>query len=370
MHVGYSAVFQNPENALSDREVWDQEIRMVEEAEDLGFDSIWTVEHHFTDYTMCPDPVQFLTWVAGKTNLQLGTAVIVLPWHDPMRVAEQVTMLDNLSDGRLILGIGRGLARIEYEGFRVDMNSSRERFLEYAKMLIEGLEQGYVEHDGEFVQQPRRDIRPTPEHSFKGRTYAAAVSPEGMPLMAQLGIGLLVIPQKPWDIVESDFAAYHGEWVNHHTAPPPPPLSGGFCWVDTNADRAEEKALEHICNYYGTVMKHYEFGPKRPHEGVKGYEFYEGISKYIDRHGARGAAEDFARLMPFGTPDQVLEKIQFIKDKIGIAAFFPNLCFAGMNWTEARRNRDLFATEVLPVLKEWDAPPVGLAATELAAAAA
>ena len=90
---------------------------MVEEAEDLGFDSIWTVEHHFTDYTMCPDPVQFLTWVAGKTNLQLGTAVIVLPWHDPMRVAEQVTVLDNLSDGRLILGIGRGLARIEYEGF-------------------------------------------------------------------------------------------------------------------------------------------------------------------------------------------------------------------------------------------------------------
>ena len=128
--------------------------------------------------------------------------------------------------------------------------------------------------------------------------------------------------------------------------------------------------MEHICNYYGTVMKHYEFGPKRPHEGVKGYEFYEGISKYIDRHGARGAAEDFARLMPFGTPDQVLEKIQVIRDKIDMAAFVPNLSFAGMTWTEARRNRDLFATEVLPVLKEWDAPPVGLAATELATAAA
>ena len=88
-------------------------------------------------------------------------------------------------------------------------------------MLIEGLEQGYVEHDGDFVQQPRREIRPRPEHSFKGRTYAAAVSPEGMPLMAQLGIGLLVIPQKPWEIVEADFAAYQGEWVKHHTAPPP-----------------------------------------------------------------------------------------------------------------------------------------------------
>jgi|TARA_B110000495_G_C22958268_1_gene561566 alkanesulfonate monooxygenase SsuD/methylene tetrahydromethanopterin reductase-like flavin-dependent oxidoreductase (luciferase family) len=362
MHVGYSVAFQNPENALTDKEVWDQEMRMVEEAEDLGFDSVWTVEHHFTDYTMCPDPLQLLTWVASRTNLMVGTGVVVLPWHDPVRVAEQITLLDNLSGGRLILGVGRGIARVEYEGFRIPMDTSRERFLEYARMIIDGLENGYMEHDGEFVQQPRRDLRPAPQHSFRGRTYAAAVSPEGMPLMAQLGIGLLVIPQKPWDVVEEDFAAYNQEWKLHHDFAPPPPLSGGFCFVDSNAGRAEEKALEHMCNYYGTVMKHYEFGSKRPHEGVKGYEFYEGISKYIDRHGGSGAAEDFARLMPFGTPDQVLEKIQFIRDKIGIAAFFPNLSFAGMSYTEARRNRDLFAKEVLPVLKEWDSPPVGLAA--------
>jgi hypothetical protein len=67
--------------------------------------------------------------------------------------------------------------------------------------------------------------------------------------------------------------------------------------------------------------------------------------------------------MPFGTPDQVLEKIQHIREKIGIAAFFPNFSFAGMSYTEARRNRDLFAKEVLPVLKEWDTPSVGISAT-------
>ena len=68
--------------------------------------------------------------------------MIVLPWHDPMRVAEAVTMLDNLSGGRLILGIGRGLARVEYEGFRVDMDTSRERFVAYAQVVLEGLERG------------------------------------------------------------------------------------------------------------------------------------------------------------------------------------------------------------------------------------
>jgi alkanesulfonate monooxygenase SsuD/methylene tetrahydromethanopterin reductase-like flavin-dependent oxidoreductase (luciferase family) len=225
MHVGYSVAFQNPENALSDREVWEQEMRMVEEAEDLGFDSVWTVEHHFTDYTMCPDPLQLLGWVAARTNLQVGTGVIVLPWNDPTRLVERIAMLDNLSGGRLVLGIGRGLARIEYEGFRVPMDSSRERFLEYARVIIEGLEQGFVEFDGEYIQQPRRDIRPAPQHSFKGRTYAASVSPEGMPLMAELGVGLLVIPQKPWDVVEEDFRVYGEEWSKHHTHAPPPAVT-------------------------------------------------------------------------------------------------------------------------------------------------
>lgn len=67
MHVGYAPLFQNPDNALSDAEVYRQELRLVEMAEPLGFDSVWSVEHHFTDYTMCPDVVQFLSYMAGKT---------------------------------------------------------------------------------------------------------------------------------------------------------------------------------------------------------------------------------------------------------------------------------------------------------------
>ena len=115
MHVGYGVSFQNPDNALSDAEVYQNEVRMAEMAEPLGFDSIWSVEHHFDDYTMCPDVLQFLTYMAGRTkNAKLGSMVVVLPWHDPIRVAEQVSVLDHLSNGRLILGLGRGLARIEF----------------------------------------------------------------------------------------------------------------------------------------------------------------------------------------------------------------------------------------------------------------
>ena len=88
MHVGMSPIFQNPYNARPDAEVYRQEVRRAEMAEGLGFDSFWAIEHHFTDYTMIPDPVQFLTYMAGLTQKALlGTSVIVFPWHDRKRVA-------------------------------------------------------------------------------------------------------------------------------------------------------------------------------------------------------------------------------------------------------------------------------------------
>ena len=154
MHVGMATVFQNPQKSRTDREVYRQELRLADLAEPLGFESIWGVEHHFTDYTMCPDVLQFLTYMAGRTaRAQLGSMVVVLPWHDPMRVAEEVSMLDNISDGRLILGLGRGAGKVEFDGFRLPMDESRDRFVESAEMLLRGLESGYCEYDGKFIKQ-------------------------------------------------------------------------------------------------------------------------------------------------------------------------------------------------------------------------
>ena len=80
MHVGYTAVFQNPFNQLSDTEVYRQEMRLCDLAVELGLESLWTVEHHFDDYTMCPSPVQWLSYHAGKhPKTLLGSGVIVLP---------------------------------------------------------------------------------------------------------------------------------------------------------------------------------------------------------------------------------------------------------------------------------------------------
>lgn len=357
MHVGYAPLFQNPDNALSDAEVYRQELRLVEMAEPLGFDSVWSVEHHFTDYTMCPDVVQFLSYMAGKTkHVKLGSMVIVLPWHDPIRVAEQISLLDHLSGGRMILGLGRGLARVEYEGFRLDQNEGRQRFVEYADLLLNGLEKGYIE-GGMLVNQPRRDIRPYPSRSFRGRTYAAAVSPESMPIMAKLGVALLVVPQKPWDVVQKDFEVYHKVYREVNGTDAPQPFCGGFFFVDENKNRAEEMANKYIGRYYHTAMKHYEMTSEQ-FGSYKGYEFYSGVGKYITCHGMDGAAQDFAKLMPWGTPDQVLEKLTFIKDTINMNGIICHFSYAGMPYDDAERNMRCFVKHVLPELKKWQTTPL------------
>jgi alkanesulfonate monooxygenase SsuD/methylene tetrahydromethanopterin reductase-like flavin-dependent oxidoreductase (luciferase family) len=358
MHTGYGLVIQNPGNQFRDHDVWRNEVRLAEMAEPLGFDSIWCVEHHFDDYTMCPDVLQFLTYMAGRTqHAKLGSAVVVLPWHDPIRVAEQVSVLDNLSNGRMILGLGRGLARIEYEGFRIDQNEGRNLFTEYAELLIDALEKGYME-GGRYTNQPRREIRPFPFKSFKGRTYAAAVSPESMPIMAKLGIGLMVIPQKPWEAVKEDFKVYHRAWREHHgTTAPPKPISGGFIFVDENKDRAEEQATKWLAANYRSVIKHYEmtsekFGTHR------GYEFYSNITHFIAKHGIDGAAAGFVNLMPWGTPDQVVEKLATIRNTIDANAFLLNFSYGGMPYDEAERNLRCFVKHVLPEVKWWQGEPL------------
>src|SRR5580704_2269718 len=358
MHVGTTVIFQGQNDARTDREVYRNDLHLGDLAEPLGFDSLWGVEHHFTNYTMCPDVLQYLTYFAGRTqHIRLGSMVVVLPWHHPMRVAEQVAMLDHMSNGRVILGIGRGVARVEFGGFGLDQNNSRDMFVEFGRMLLEGLERGYCEFDGKMVNQERRNIRPAPFKSFRGRSYAAAVSPESMPIMAKLGVGLLVIPQKPWDAVKKDFEVYHKVWREVNGTEPPPPLSGGFIFVDEDRARAQELGMKYITDYYHTAMKHYEMTSEKFGQN-KSYEFYSGVSKYIARHGMDSAAKDFAALMPFGTPAEVLEKLKFMQETIDNNGILGNFSYAGMPFDEAERNIKCFAKHVMPELKKWKTAPL------------
>jgi len=352
MHVGSSIFFQNFQHKRTDLEVYQNELKLADLAEPLGFDSIWGVEHHFTDYTMCPDVLQFLSYMAGRTErVQLGSMVVVLPWHDPMRIAEQFSVLDHLSGGRAIIGVGRGLGRVEFEGFRLDMSESRTRFAESAKMLVDALENGVAEFDGELIKQPKVDIRPKPYKSFHGRTYAAAVSPESSLVLAQLGLGILIIPQKPWSEVENELKAYREIFQEVNGTPAPPPIVVGFTFCHEDEDRAKEMASEYVGNYWDSIMDHYEFRSDHLKE-TKGYEYYGKFTEKIEQYGTQDVKDFFLDLQVWGTPDQCYDKIMSTRDRVGSDSFLAAFSFGAMPYDEVEKSMRLFAKEVLPRLKE------------------
>lgn len=352
MHVGSSIFFQNFQHKRTDIEVYQNELKLADLAEPLGFDSIWGVEHHFTDYTMCPDVLQFLSYMAGRTErVQLGSMVVVLPWHDPMRIAEQFSVLDHLSGGRAIIGVGRGLGRVEFEGFRLDMSESRTRFAESAKMLVDALENGVAEFDGELIKQPKVDIRPKPYKSFHGRTYAAAVSPESSLALAQLGLGILIIPQKPWSEVENELKAYREIFQEVNGTPAPPPIVVGFTFCHEDEDRAKEMASEYVGNYWDSIMDHYEFRSDHLKE-TKGYEYYGKFTEKIEQYGTQDVKDFFLDLQVWGTPDQCYDKIMSTRDRVGSDSFLAAFSFGAMPYDEVEKSMRLFAKEVLPRLKE------------------
>ncbi len=356
MDVGLATIFQNPGRQRSDREVYQRDLALADLAEPLGFDSVWGVEHHFTDYTMCPDVFQFLAYMAGRTTrARLGSMVVVLPWHDPLRVAEEVAMLDHLSGGRVILGLGRGAGRVEFDGFRLPMEESRPRFVESAAMVLRGLEQGFCESDGAFVRQPRVDIRPAPFRSFRGRTYAAAVSPESARVMAELGVGLLVIPQKPWAEVARELDEYRALYRAVNGAEAPAPVCAGWVVCARDAGRARELAATYIGGYFQSVLRHYEFAGDHL-AGTKGYEYYGKMADKIRTYGGDAVVEFFTGLQVWGTPEQCLERILDIRARVGTEHFVGVFSYAGMPWDEAERSLRLFAAEVAPALRRLDAP--------------
>src|SRR5260370_9475951 len=124
--------------------------------------------------------------------MRLGSAVMVVPWHGAIGVAEQVALLDIVCGGRCVLGFGGGAASAEYEGFRIPMEEARPRFVEAAQIVVKALSQDSFEHQGEFYRIPRTAIRPRPISHPERRFHASAVSPDSAEIMAKLGFRILM----------------------------------------------------------------------------------------------------------------------------------------------------------------------------------
>lgn len=353
MKVGVCSTLINADNRPDDQ-IYHDELALIDLIEPLGFDSFIAVEHHFTGYAMIPNNTQLLSYVAGRTKrIQLVTAVIVLPWHDPIRVAEEVATLDVLSGGRAIFGFGRGAAPVEYEGFGVPIEESRQRFKEAAEIVIKGLTQERFSYEGKFFHIPEISIRPRPVSHPERRFYAASISPESAEIMAKLGFGVFIIAQKDWDSAQADLERYRRTAISVGLKPRPPIC---VCQVMVGDDHAEvwDRAHQYFEQTFKAINNHYGFTQGKL-QGVKDFEFHARFEKTFgkltnDAAAQAKALDYFMKLHVVGTPRECLEQIEAIYRKMGMEHFGFTFSFGGMPRAEVERGMRLFADRILPVL--------------------
>jgi alkanesulfonate monooxygenase SsuD/methylene tetrahydromethanopterin reductase-like flavin-dependent oxidoreductase (luciferase family) len=339
----------------SDASVVGEHLALGDLAEPLGFDSLFALEHHFTGYAMSPAPTELLAYYAGRTRrITLGTAVIVLPWHDPVRVAEQIALLDILCGGRCLFGFGRGAASVEYEGFRVPMEEARPRFVEAAQIIVAALSGDSFAYDGQFYKIPRTAIRPRPISHPERRFYASAVSPDSAKIMAKLGFGLLMVMQNEWAKASEELARDREIASAAGHAPRPPVILTNVC-VAESRDEAQERAFKYLGQKWQSIDDHYHFSDGHL-STVKGYESYGKMARTYAKinespETKKKATDFYVSIQIVGSPQDCLDKIGELQRLTGLDHLVTEYSFGRMPHEEAELNMRLFADKVLPVLQ-------------------
>src|SRR5262245_40981838 len=164
------------------------------EAEALDYHATFLVEHHFTGWNQVSATLQLLTWLAARTTtLRLGTAVLALPWHNPVLLAEQAATLDLLSGGRLDLGVGKGYRHTEFEGFCIPPEEAQARFDEALEILLKAwTTRGRFSHQGRFWRFRNVVVEPPPKQAPHPPLWAAAGSHASIQRAAERGHNLIL----------------------------------------------------------------------------------------------------------------------------------------------------------------------------------
>ena len=194
----------------SDSRIYTDYIDYISEAEALGFHSVFLVEHHFTGFGQISATLSFLTYLAAKTSrMRLGTAVLVLPWHNPALLAEQAATLDLLSNGRLDLGIGKGYRWGEFHGFCIPMEEAGERYDEAVAFLRKAwTTKGRFSHHGKRWHYEDIVVEPTPFQKPHPPLWIGAFSPDSIRQAAQNGFNLLLGQNGSPELVAESIGIY------------------------------------------------------------------------------------------------------------------------------------------------------------------
>lgn len=332
----------------SPEEIFDETLEEIAYAEELGFDSVWLAEHHFSRYGILGNPLVFAAAIAQRTSrIRIGTAVVIAPFYDPLRLAEDAALVDVLSNGRLDLGIGRGYQPIEFDGFGVPQDEASTRTEEIMDILRLAWTEESFSYHGKHFNYEDVTIYPRPVQRPHPPLWRAAVSMGTFSAAGSAGEPILTSPNfTPLPIVKEQYTRYQSELVGagFDAARFDLPMMQQV-YVGESAEDAYETPRPHAEWFYRTLG---QLVPGASKPAAAGYEGYAAIKENIDQLSYDQIVSQGAN---FGTSDAVVDRLKVLRDDIGVSHYIGWFNVGGLDHSKVMRSMERFANEVIPQLR-------------------
>ena len=318
-------------------ELYEERLKMVEAAEQAGFYAYHVAEHHLTRLGMAPVPSIYLAAVAQRTTkIKLGALVNILPFYHPLLMLEQIGMLDNLSNGRLQVGVGRGISPYEHAYFGIDTLKSGEIFAEYLDVLLRGLQGELLEYHGKHVDINKAPmVIPTLQKPYPP-LWIPAINPESRQFAARYGANMICAG--PASAVRAATSHYQEMWEKYgdsperRNSPVTEPIMGNWrylCVAKTD-DEAQEIAfaafkvhmenLNSLWIMWGAIAGIYMDNPQLAYD---------------------------LGIIVCGSPSTVRQKLQEDVGVLGVNYMMFSVAFGNMTHKQSMTSLDLFASDVM-----------------------
>ncbi len=341
MDFGTFLLLQSP-SARSNEEIYGRGVTLAQHADTLGFESVWCAEHHFSTYGYLSRPLMFASHLASKTErIRVGSAVVVLPLHHPLIVAEEIATTDLLSGGRLDVGLGRGYQTYEFERLGFTLGESRARFDEAVDILLEAFKGKPFSYHGKYYDFAETTVFPTPVQKPNPPIWVVGQSPESIGAIAKRGFNL----------VSGGFGVSIerlGEFRRSFDEQVTDPAMKAKIRVSTQrpvyVTRDESELPE--------MVKQARWNMRVTLSLRQGLERVEkGHAQAIPFENEPSDKDLLERYFVMGTPETCIERVKELKAVMGIDHFNANFWFGDLEEAKVLRSMEMFAKEVIPAFK-------------------
>ncbi|MCE5359418.1 MAG: LLM class flavin-dependent oxidoreductase [Acidithiobacillus sp.] len=319
-------------------------------AEQLGFDAVWLTEHHFTDYNLMPSPNVMLAALSQRTSrVKIGCMINAVNFHNPWRLAEEAAMLDVLSRGRLLVGVGRSADVQEYEKFRQPLEEGRPRFREGLELMLKAWTQDNVVFEGEYFQIGPATIRPRPLQKPHPPVYLTVLSPESHAYAAEMGFPIASI-FLPIEQTAQSYRLYVEECHKRgRSVRPEDYLLCRHVYVADTREAAISEAQEPLLEFFRLFQ---DAAVPPTEEQLYGFpenfKFYtEFFKPFFGRPMSMEELMEYG-LVIVGDPDGVVAEIHRQKAAIGMEHLMCCMSYGNLPHEKVMHSMQLFGEHVMP----------------------